>query len=103
MVILAPLDELEQALVQRIEEKYTEVAALNNSITTFLTSAADVIAARDRYLAKAGVTDENLDEVVSRVSTLVDDYLNKASSVEASAGEAKAFVDQARELTGTLK
>jgi hypothetical protein len=102
-VILAPLDELEQALIQRIEEKYAEVAAINNSLTTFLTSAADVVKARDRYLAKVGVADEKIDQIVGRVSTLVDDYLEKARGVEASAGEARAFADKAKELTGTLK
>ena len=103
LLIVAPLNDLESALVQRIEDKYTEVAAVNNSITTFLTSAAEVVAARDRYLAKVGVTDEKVDNVVDNISTLVDDYLSKAKGVEEAAGEAKNFVDKAKALTGSLK
>jgi hypothetical protein len=101
--IIAPLDELERALLGTLEAKYAEVKAINTSITAFLFSAAEVTATRDRYLKKAGVTDAKIDEAVTRVDGIVSEFLSAAKKVEERAEPAKTYRDKLNTLLQDLK
>ncbi|WP_419861226.1 hypothetical protein [Candidatus Palauibacter sp.] len=89
--LVAPLDELERLIRRSIEREYDEAAAINNTLTSFLWSAAEVAENRDRFLEAAGVTEDRvygvIDGVDSAVSSLragVDDAAEYLRRIEAA-------------------
>ena len=50
---------------------------MNNSITSFLLSAAEVAENRNRYLEIAGVTDEKIGKLIDETDDAVSDLLGK--------------------------
>ena len=73
--LIRPLDELEKTIERKLRDEYTQAKAINNSISSFLVSAAEVAENRDRLLNMMGVTDEKithaLDEADKAVAALV--------------------------------
>lgn len=65
--LIDPLDRLEAELVTSIREKYSSVKSINNTITSFLYSAADIDENRQRYLDMMGVTDQNINRAINDV------------------------------------
>jgi hypothetical protein len=73
--LMKPLDDLELTIERTLRNEYAQAAAINNSITSFLASAAEVAEARDRYLNMLGIGQEKisnaLDEADQAVSEMV--------------------------------
>jgi len=73
--LIRPLDDLEKTIERKLRDEYMRAKAINNSITSFLVSAAEVAENRDRLLDMLGVKDNKisdaLDETDKAVSTLV--------------------------------
>ena len=89
--LVAPLDELERRIRRSIESEYNEAAAINNTLTSFLVSAAEVTENRNRYLEAVGVTDDN-------VSGLIDGVDSAVTSLIANADDATAYLNRLEEL-----
>lgn len=89
--LVAPLDELERRIRRSIESEYDEAAAINNTLTSFLLSAAEVAENRNRYLEAVGVTENNVAEVIDGVDSAV-------TSLIANAGEATSYLNRLEEL-----
>jgi hypothetical protein len=51
--LMAPLDEIERAIERHLRDEYEQALGVNNAITSFLHSAADLAANQERYMAMA--------------------------------------------------
>jgi hypothetical protein len=73
--LIQPLDDLELTIERRLRDEYAQARAMNNTITSFLASAAEVAENRDRFLNMLGLDDRKisnaLDETDKAVSELV--------------------------------
>lgn len=73
--MIQPLDDLERRIEKEIREGYLQARAINNSITSFLFSASKVAENRNRYLEKAGVTDNKVKDAIDRTDEAISDLL----------------------------
>lgn len=87
-----PLDELERALERRLREEYAQALAINNSLTSFLASAAEVEQARARYLETFGIARDDVSGVIDRVDAAVDRIARLQAEGESIANETQTFV-----------
>lgn len=100
--LIKPLEELQRAMEQRLRNEYDQAKAMNNGITSFLLSAAEVTENRDRYLALAGVTDDRIDRVIQRTDDVVAGLVGGAQQVADKKALAKDFIDKVREIRDSI-
>lgn len=96
--LIMPLDEIEKRIEQEIRNEYAQARAINNSITSFLLSAAKVAENRDRYLALVGVKSENVDGAIDTVNDAVNGLLAAANTADATTNKAKEYLDKLRKI-----
>ncbi len=96
--LIAPLDELEDVVENQLRKEFTEAKAINNSITSFLLSAAKVEANRTRYIEKAGLSDEKLGQILSKTDDAVSGLLNVAADMPDRVKSAKKYIKTLQEL-----
>jgi len=93
--LVAPLDALERQVGRSIKRAYDEAAAINNTLTSFLWSAAEVAENRDRFLEATGVTED-------RVSGVIDGVDAAVSRLVSGAGEATEYLEKLEEIKTTI-
>ena len=93
--LVTPLDELERRIGRSIKQAYDEAAAINNTLTSFLWSAAEVAENRDRFLEAVGVTDNLVSGAIDGVDTAV-------SNLVAGTGEATEYLRRLEDIKRTI-
>jgi len=93
--LVAPLDALERRIGRSIKQAYDEAAAINNTLTSFLWSAAEVAENRDRFLDAAGTTENRVSGVIEGVDTAV-------SRLVSGTGEATEYLEKLEEIKTTV-
>lgn len=89
--LVAPLDDLERRVRSNLQNEYAQAAAINNTLTSFLMSAADVAENRNRYLEALGVTENSVAGVIDGIDSAV-------ASLLAGADEATGYLDKLEQL-----
>jgi hypothetical protein len=69
--LIEPLDEIEKDIERRLRDEYLQARAINNSITSFLVSAAEVAENRSRFLEFTGFEDEKIHQAISDADSAV--------------------------------
>ncbi len=100
--LIRPLDELEKSIKTIIITEYDQAKAINNSITSFLHSAAKVAENRDRYLKKIGYDDEKFTSVIDKTDAIVSGLLSKAEGANEKLVKAEGYIKKLRELKDSL-
>lgn len=100
--LIQPLDELERRIEVSIRGEYTQVKAMNNSITSFLLSASKVTETRNRYLEMAGIKDAKIGQLIDKTDDAVSDLLGKATNVQDKVGRAEEFLNKVREIRDSI-
>ena len=100
--LIAPLDEIERRIEQKIRDEYEQARAINNTLTSFLLSASKVAENRNRYLEMAGITDEKVGSTVDMVNDTVNDLLSYAKKAEDKATKAEDYLKKLREIRDSL-
>jgi hypothetical protein len=100
--LVSPLDELEREIETKIRAEYDQAFAINNTLTSFLTSAAEVDANRQRYLDKVGLTKEKTDTLVNQVDEAVGDLLKKTKDLEEKTNAAKEYATKLKDMKSKL-
>lgn len=93
--LIRPLDEFERHIKQTLEDEYDEALSINNTITSFLTSASEVATNRNRYLEMLGVKDKRVAEAIEGVDRAVTGMLGNVNNLEAGTSD---FVTKMREI-----
>ncbi|MCO7209169.1 hypothetical protein NH514_00295 [Pseudoalteromonas sp. ACER1] len=100
--ILKPLNELEATMEKRIRDEYIQAKAINNSLTSFLTSAAEVVESQNRYLAMAGVTEEKITSIVEKTDKIVSDALSNFEKANDYSTDIANYKEKLNELKDIL-
>ena len=99
-----PLDKLEKLTERKLRATYLQARAINNSLTSFLTSASKVERNRERLLEVIGLTDTNqiMDKVVDEVGSAVNVLSSEAQKAEAAVDTTEAFIKKLEKLADSL-
>lgn len=101
--MIEPLDELERAIAARIAGEYEQARAINNTLTSFLTSASEVDANRQRYLDRVGMTDEKIGKVIDDIDEAVDGLTEGLDKADTAAKKADEFRQKIKETVSKAK
>jgi hypothetical protein len=101
--LIKPLDELERHISRNIKAEYEQARSINNSITSFLLSAAEVTGNRDRYLEMIGVTDDKLSTLIDKTDSAVSGLLTSGHKADDKIDSAKKFVTKIKNIKESIK
>lgn len=101
--MLEPLNELETAMEAQIRSEYSQTKAINNSLTSFLTSAAEVVESQNRYLAMAGLKDEAMLSTIQMADSIVSGALSNLEKANNYSLEITKYQQKLDELKNKLK
>lgn len=96
--LIKPLELLERAIEQKIRDEYRQARSMNNSITSFLVSAAEVADNRDRYMQMAGVSEEKLTQLVDKTDAVVAELLEQGQDAQKKVASADKFIKRLQKL-----
>ena len=103
MELIKPLDDAEKILESTLRDEYQQTRAINNSITSFLISAAKVDENRARYMNMLGVTDQKIADAVDRVDSAVEILLDKAKELPDKQKRAEKYLEKVNNILEKLK
>ena len=69
--MIGQLDDLERLIADRLRGEYVQTRAINNTLTSFLSSAAEVEANRKRYLEMIGLHDADVEDSLTNIDASV--------------------------------
>jgi hypothetical protein len=98
--LVKPLDDLERSIERRLRDEYTQAKAVNNSITSFLASAAKVAENRDRYLNMLGLKDQTISNTLDQTNKAV---LELSNTVKDKVARADIFVESINKIMEAIK
>jgi hypothetical protein len=101
--LIKPLDELERHISRNIKAEYEQARSINNSITSFLLSAAEVTENRDRYLEMVGVTDDKLSAIIDKTDSAVSSLLAAGHKADDKVNSANKFVKKIKNIKESIK
>jgi len=100
---IQPLDDLERTVDDQLKADYDTMAAINNTLTSFLYSAAKVDANRKRYLEMVGIKDEKIQEVIDKTDTAVKELTAGAEKAAQVDARAQQFKDKVKDIISKVK
>lgn len=95
--MISPLDQLEKQLQSSLSEKYNNARSINNVLTSFLVSAAEVEQNRQRYLDMAGITDEKISSAIHNIEVATSNMLSTATKADTGFSEVEVNISEFRE------
>lgn len=100
---IQPLDDLERTVDDQLKTEYDNMAAINNTLTSFLYSAAKVDANRKRYLEMVGIKDDKIQEVIDKTDAAVKELTAGAEKVAKTDERAREFKDELKDIISKVK
>jgi hypothetical protein len=100
--LMQPLETLERRIETSLRDEYRQARAINNSLTSFLHSAAEVSENRERYLKMLGASDARVTRIIDAVDASVADLVKGGDEAEKLAGAADSYIEKLRELASGL-
>jgi hypothetical protein len=101
--LIQPLDELERHISRNIKAVYEQARSINNSITSFLLSAAEVTENRNRYLEMVGVTENKLSTIIDETDSAVSSLLAAGHKADDKIDSANKFVKKIKNIKKSIK
>jgi hypothetical protein len=100
--LVKPLNDLERELEMVIREEYNLARSMNNTLTSFLVSAAKVKENQQRYLDMLKITDDKIADAIDQTDAVVSDLLGYAEKIAEAQDKAKAYATKADEYKKKL-
>jgi len=101
--LITPIDELERRIERNIKAEYEQAKSINNSITSFLTSAAKVTENRNRYLTMTGATDDKLSTLIDKTDSAVNTLLSSGKKATNKTKSADKFIKKIQGIKESIK
>jgi len=100
--MIRPLDELEREIERQIRAEYSQAKAINNSITSFLLSAAEVANNRNRYLNELGVSETDVSSAINKTDDAISSLLSKTETAANKVEAAEKYIDKIKKIKNSL-
>ena len=101
--LIAPLDDLERDVKARLKVDYDQARAINNTLTSFLQSAAKVEENRKRYLEMLGITEDKVDNFIDETDDAVSELLDTSEGAQDKVKVSEAFVEKLKAIAAKVK
>ena len=98
--LVKPLNDLEREIEKRIREEFNQARAINNTLTSFLSSAAEVAENRQKYLDMIGVSEDKISDALRETDEAVSTLLDAGKTTESAIENVVNYKDT---LKGILK
>ena len=98
--LIDPIDELEKQLERQLRDEYWQMKSMNNSITSFLASAAEVQESRDRLMAMAGIDKSSLLKTLGDTEAAVENLISGEGSPKERFAAFKTKIRSLRDKNG---
>jgi len=100
--MIRPLEELERGIERQIRAEYSQAKAINNSITSFLLSASEVTANRNRYLDELGISETDVSTAINKTDDAVAALLNRTKTVADKVKGAEKYIEKIKKIKNSL-
>ncbi|MBE9469311.1 MAG: hypothetical protein IMY72_13470 [Bacteroidetes bacterium] len=100
--LIKPLDDLERELEHKIRNEYNIARSINNSLTGFLYSASKVDENRKRYLEMLGVSDDKINNTLSKTDNLVNQLVKQGNVALEKEQQIEAYLKQLKKINTDL-
>jgi len=101
--LIKPLEDLERSIENSIRNEYSQVRAMNSSVTSFLLSASKVAENRSRLLESAGVTQSKIDELVNETDAAVTSLVTVSKDAQDKVERAETFLNKIQSMKESVK
>ena len=101
--MVEPLDRLERTLGERLRSEYDQARAASNALTSFLASASEVEATRNRYLGMLGIDVPDVEEALGEADAAVGAVVRGTERAEAAAQDVERFRSQVEAILSKLR
>lgn len=101
--LVDPLNSLEREIEDKIRAEYHQARAINNTLTSFLTSSAKVAENRQRYLDMIGVSDERISNALDKTDETVSALLKAGNSVQDATVAAPKYLKKLKEIKNSVR
>lgn len=101
--LIAPLNEIEGALESSLRDQYNYSRSINNSLTSFLSSAAKVQENQQRYLDMVKITEDKIGRAIDRTDEVVQDLLKQSERAANAEEKIADYKAKAEEYSKELK
>jgi hypothetical protein len=100
--LIAPLNDVERQLEQMIRDEYNTTRSINNTLTSFLTSASKVKENQQRYLDMLKITDDKITGAIDQTDRIIGDLLSQSEKVVDAQNKVKEYTAKAEEYKEKL-
>lgn len=100
--LIQPLDILERRIANSLRKEYTQARAINNSITSLLTSASEVVENRNSYLDMIGITKNKISTAIDKTDDIVSSLLDKSKDAPQKVDKAIAYIKKLKSLKDSI-
>jgi hypothetical protein len=100
--LIAPLNDVERQLEQMIREEYSTTRSINNTLTSFLVSAAKVKENQQRYLDMLKITDDKISGAIDQTDQIISDLLSQSEKIADAQNKVKEYTAKAEEYKEKL-
>jgi hypothetical protein len=85
-----------------IREEYNTARSINNTLTSFLTSASKVKENQQRYLDMLKITDDKITSAIDQTDKIIGDLLSQSEKVADAQNKVKEYTTKAEEYKEKL-
>ena len=101
--LIAPLNEMEQTLEEKLLANYNSLRVTNSVITNYLMSASKVKDTQINALKMLGIEQGQLDNTLGEVYSIMGDINDNVSNITTGKDASEAYLKQLQDLSKKLK
>lgn len=94
--LIGEIDALEREVKRKIAAEYDQVRAINNVLTSFLTSASDVAENRSRYMGMIDIKETNIDKLINDTDRIINNLMD--NTTDDKVAKANKFIEKMQKL-----
>lgn len=101
--LITPLNDLEKQTESAIREEFNLARSANNTLTSFLTTAAKIDENRQRYQKMLNISDDKISAVINETDDILNTLVTKSTEVLSKEAELKEYKAKADEYLAKMK
>ena len=100
--LIQPLEAIERTIEEKLRSDYNQARSINNTLTSFLLSAAKIDENRKKYLEMVGVKDEHITKIIDQTDQVCNNLVTAAGKTKDKVAVAEAFLEKMKEIKKQL-
>jgi len=101
--LIQPLEALERTIEQTLRFEYNQARSINNTLTSFLLSAAKIDENRKKYLEMLGVKDEQITQIIDQTDQICNTLVAAVGRAGEHVAAAERFLNDLEAIKNQLQ